>query len=71
MDAWNHWNNHGKYEKRVIYDLHDKELIEYKEIKKREKEKIKNDKRTIKEKRVGRNFFVVLFCWLLLFLLIC
>ena len=44
-DAWNHWINHGKKEKREIYDLYNKEVEDYKEIKKKENEKMKNDKK--------------------------
>ena len=41
MEAWNHWINHGKKEKRVTYDLDKKELDNYEEIKKKENQLLK------------------------------
>jgi hypothetical protein len=35
-EAWNHWINYGKKEKRVVYSLQNKEIESYKEIKTKE-----------------------------------
>ena len=38
-EAWNHWINHGKKEKRVLYSLEEKERQDYLKLKEKEKEK--------------------------------